>query len=440
MAVGNAINFTRDLATVTIGGNDAQFIYIFLFCMAHFSCNEIKPFLPYSAITLGDFAPLLIASVRTQVVEIHKRLRDAMPNAATIVLDYPILVSGNECPAAQFPPFGNSSLKLSASEQVFLRKVNEDLNTAIEMSTKVVGLHYISVADRFVGHEICSSAPWINGVVVFNPTFNPKASAHPTARGQEEYANAVNDYLARNSVGWPYGYHASGMPRNPPPSVSLQRAATLSVTPSALPAFGDLLVSLQMPPRGCERMQAVILPGSSARLRGGGFLPNEQVSLSIATEGHRVELGSATVGADGRLDVAVNIPFRVRVGSVVSVEALGGGLNGAGRLLLTLAHVASSVTIDTNGDCLAEAKTGKSHPHGSHRGEYDHECDAELSPDGIAEAKELGRGGTRRVESCSHPVVRPCVPSAYQAGDDRRSDRGADRHHAGSRHELSTCR
>src|SRR5262249_36536187 len=153
LAAVNNVDSSRDLITITIGGNDAQFVRIVAFCFIHSHCNDLKPFGAHSDITIGDLFPLWVAVVEARVIEVLSEIRNDTPNAATLILGYPIVVSGKECPAVEVP-FDND-LKLSESEQVFLRSANQQVNTAIAEAAALVGVHFVPVAPHFAGHEVC---------------------------------------------------------------------------------------------------------------------------------------------------------------------------------------------------------------------------------------------------------------------------------------------
>ena len=70
--------------TITIGGNDAQFVKILAFCFAHDSCNTIMPFSPHSDIELGDFFDLLVAVIEARLLALHEEIRTAAPNATVL--------------------------------------------------------------------------------------------------------------------------------------------------------------------------------------------------------------------------------------------------------------------------------------------------------------------------------------------------------------------
>jgi hypothetical protein len=51
LAAVNGVDASRDLVTISIGGNDAQFVPLFEYCLVHTHCNDIKPFGPYLALS-----------------------------------------------------------------------------------------------------------------------------------------------------------------------------------------------------------------------------------------------------------------------------------------------------------------------------------------------------------------------------------------------------
>jgi hypothetical protein len=396
MAIGNAINASRDLVTISIGGNDAQFVPLFGLCMLLPECHEIRPFAPHSSLTLADFAPLLLAYTAVKVADVHLDLSVATPNAATIVVGYPILFSGDECSALQFPPFGSSDVKISASEQVFLRDLNAKVNKVVETSAALAGLHFVSVAERFAGHEICGSqGAWINGVVLFNPTWNPKASVHPTARGQQEYANAINGYLQSIATGWPHGYLPNGMPKNPPSRIVPPAPGRQpSAPPAALPELGDLDIVLTTVPEDCLSARGVVVPGEAVRLRGAGYQAGEHIDVAVIVAGQIRTIGSGLSGTDGSLNITVTIPADATPGTLLGVQALGAGRSGAGRLLFNSVRVESSSVLDGDEDGVPDicdncTKVANADQRDTDRDGYGNVCDGDLDNNGVVNTLDL---------------------------------------------------
>ena len=356
LAAVNHVDSTRDLVTMSIGGNDAYFAWILGFCFAHEACNEIQPFQPFSDIQLGDLFPLLAAVVETKLLDVYAELREATPNAPTLIMEYPLVVGGKECAAAKVP-FADH-LALSESEQAWMRDANRQLNAVIQAATIARGLHFVPVAEHFDGHEVCGRFDdWILGLNLIDRErlWDPKASFHPTARGQYEMARVANAYLESISIGWPFGYHASGLPRNPPPLLPAATAAAAEPT-SPLPSFGELNVSFANAPQACAAVGGTITPGAMVALRGAGFAPNEsiQISLKLVGEANMV-LGDVVADAEGSLDAVIDLPESLNVGAQGALQALGAGPDGVGRLLLALVQVQSSLSVDGDGDGVPDS-------------------------------------------------------------------------------------
>lgn len=356
------VDASRDLVTITIGGNDAQFLALLVLCFAHDSCNTIMPFAPHSSVELGDFFDLLVAIVEARLLALHEEIRMAAPNATILVMGYPQLVSGLECSAAQVPGFPD--LKLSATEQSWMRGATGRLNDAIQVATIARGLHFVPVEDHFSGHEVCGQYDdWVAGLL----PFNPKGSFHPTARGQAEYAKAINAYLESIRVGWPFGYHASGLPVNPPPllggllsspgaQASGGGGVSSSASTSPIPGIGELTVTFSSAPASCDAAQDVIAPNTAMRIQGDGFAASEAVTLKLAIAGDQTyTLGSTAADASGAIDTVVTAPATILPGAMGTVEAVSAGLDGVGYMAFTLVSVQSATTLDTDADGVPDA-------------------------------------------------------------------------------------
>ncbi|MCB1764029.1 MAG: thrombospondin type 3 repeat-containing protein, partial [Gammaproteobacteria bacterium] len=356
LAAVNHVDSTRDLVTMSLGGNDAHFADILMFCFAHEACNEIRPFEPFSDIQLGDLFPLLAAVVEVKLLDVYAELRAATPNAPTLIMEYPQVVGGEECAAAKVP-FADH-LALSESEQAWMRDATRQINAVVQAAAAIRGLHFVPVAEHFDGHEVCGRYDdWILGLNLIDRErlWDPNASFHPTARGQYELARVANSYLESISTGWPFGYHASGLPRNPSPLLPVAQFAGAEPT-SPLPSFGDLNVSFANAPQACAAVGGTITPGAIVVLRGVGFAPNESIQISLKLVGEAsVVLGNVAADDEGGLDAVFDLPESLKVGGQGALQALGAGPDGVGRLLLALVQIQSSLSVDGDGDGVPDS-------------------------------------------------------------------------------------
>jgi lysophospholipase L1-like esterase len=341
----NQVDASRDLVTISVGGNDAQFPSILQFCMAHNACNELRPLDPHSNVELGElmYAVALHAGIRQ--LETFQEIKAATPNAPTIVFGYPILLGGVECPAASVP-FAVDA-KFSTAEQAWMRDINAFMNGVTAQAAALAGVHFVPVADRFEGHGVCGPLDdWING---FLP-FDPYGSFHPTARGQQAYADAGNAYLESIRAGWAPGYFSTGLPRNPPPTILFPEIDLGGAVPANAPAFGELFVELATAPIGCEAARSIIVPAQDARVMGAGFAPLESVAIDLVINDQSSLLATVAADMNGDLDATVSIPSGLAIGLAGNVEATGAGAGGGGLLLIAQVVTVTSISFDADSD------------------------------------------------------------------------------------------
>lgn len=339
----NAVDAGRNLVTISIGGNDAQFVPIIALCLAHADCPRLKPFERITGLTLGQLGEAWLEVVRFRAFTTYRQIRAATPNATVVALGYPILLEGRECPSLMFPPIQNG-LQISAAEQVWLRAYNQRLNNVLSAAAAAAGVHFVSLESAFAGRGICSvTVPWINGIVLL-PS-NHKASFHPNLLGQAAYAAAIKAYLGGKSSGWPLGYFTSGLPRNPLPGIPL-----LEPKGPALPSIDELSVTLPASPESCRNLAQVAVVAEDIKLSGKGFAPGEAVELSLNVGEQRTSLGSARAKNDGSLDIQVKIPAGTPSSRWGFMRAEADGPARAGIILQSAVKLVLSKTADLNGN------------------------------------------------------------------------------------------
>ncbi|MEZ4282133.1 MAG: SGNH/GDSL hydrolase family protein [Myxococcota bacterium] len=345
----NHVDASRDLVTLSIGGNDSKFPQIAQFCMAHNACNELHPFDPHSNVELGELMYAAAIHMGTLQLATFQEIRAATPNAPTIVFGYPILMAGVECPAASVP-FAEDA-KFSAAEQAWMREYNAFVNDVTAQAAALAGVHFVAVADRFAGHEVCGPLDdWINGLM----PLDPYASFHPRLPGVQAYVDAGNAYLESLRTGWAPGYFSTGLPRNPAPTVLFPEIDLGGSVPANAPAFGELFVAIASAPVGCEAARNLLVPDQDARVTGSGFAPSESVSIRLVIDDQSSLLATVTADPSGGLDAVVAIPSGIASDLVAYLEASGAGSGGGGLLLIAQAVTVTSVALDGDGDGIPD--------------------------------------------------------------------------------------
>jgi hypothetical protein len=341
-AISSQINDSNDLITITIGGNDAHFADIIAFCMAHDHCNDLHPFKPYSDIELGELYMLWVPIVKQQIIATLGEIRTKATNATILAMDYPLVMGGNECDRVQI----TSDMKISKSEQAWMRQANSVFNQAVREATAEAGVHSVSVEDHFEGHGVCGDEDdWIFGTW----HFWYKGMFHPNSRGQVEYAKVINAYLESVGTGWNAGYYSNGMPRNPSPLVSTtSQIQTKSL--SGLPNFGSLSVEFDNIADFCGDERIILVPGETYIVNGSGFSANETVQMTFIAGAQTMNLESSNADDQGHLTSTVTIPDTGNAEPYASIEALGAGENGQGLLLMVNLPMTNNLYADGDDD------------------------------------------------------------------------------------------
>jgi lysophospholipase L1-like esterase len=164
------------VVTITIGGNDAGFSSTLVSCVV-FKC--------FWTGQDTDTVAFIEDTLPAKLTSVYRQVKAAAPGARVVVIGYPTLVgswgSSNTCTWLR----GTNRSELAA--------VNGDINAVIQRSARAAGVGYVSLANTFRGHGLCTSDSWLYpiGLNVAGPT----ASAHPNEAGQQAIAGAVYSSL-----------------------------------------------------------------------------------------------------------------------------------------------------------------------------------------------------------------------------------------------------
>jgi lysophospholipase L1-like esterase len=160
--------------TVQVGGNDAGFSNVITTCAQ-----------PAWAADCGaaiDKAQAFIAEkLGGRLDNLYRDIATLSPNARVVVVGYPRLFKGVDC---------NAGTWFSGTEMSRLNQTADQLNAKIRERADAARFAFVDPTSAFVGHAICSDAEWVNGLS--NPT---RESYHPNVKGQQAYADLVDDAL-----------------------------------------------------------------------------------------------------------------------------------------------------------------------------------------------------------------------------------------------------
>ncbi|HEX8159700.1 MAG TPA: SGNH/GDSL hydrolase family protein [Solirubrobacteraceae bacterium] len=163
-----------DWVTYTIGGNDAGFSDVIFECAQPWWSSDCNGAIDGAQAYIKNTLPGRLDLV-------NNKIKSRSPSAKVIVLDYPHLFQGEDCNAGTF---------FSPDEETRLNQTADMLRTQISAAATRAGANFIfrDVIPPFVGHAICDSVEWINGLS--SPT---SESYHPNRSGQSSgYYPAVH--------------------------------------------------------------------------------------------------------------------------------------------------------------------------------------------------------------------------------------------------------
>ncbi|MBI4900102.1 MAG: SGNH/GDSL hydrolase family protein [Actinobacteria bacterium] len=179
-----ALTSSTKVVTLTVGGNDVGFSQLAQCLATAMTIGDptaqalavnacLQPLSDSTA--LGAKVYAMSQGLAASILAIHTQA----PEAQIFVSDYPVILGLNAdgtCPTIPQLPAGVIALVDGANAQ---------LNTtigAVVIATAGAGVPVtlVDVAPSFTGHGVCSTSPLINGFL------------HPSAQGQQVYADAFN--------------------------------------------------------------------------------------------------------------------------------------------------------------------------------------------------------------------------------------------------------
>jgi lysophospholipase L1-like esterase len=167
------------LVTITIGGNDVDFVRALATCYG-------GPFPQRATVACLRQTPDVTRAITQQAGPLRtlfRSIKASAPNARVLVLGYPDFFP-------QRPT--RDCLGFSATSQAWINTEEQVLNSVIQAAALQAGVEFISTYGAFVGHDICSSDPYVNGFPA--PTSN-QLPFHPKPVGQAKLAAVVGEYL-----------------------------------------------------------------------------------------------------------------------------------------------------------------------------------------------------------------------------------------------------
>jgi lysophospholipase L1-like esterase len=176
----SALSSATNYVTISVGGNDAGFSGVLTECAQPgwmSDCNgAIDTAQAYINNTLPGKLSTLYASIRSKA-----------PSAKVVVVGYPRIFNGEDC---------NAFTWFSPSEETRLNATADLINSRTSAQAAAKGFSFANPTSRFVGHAVCDTVEWLNGLS--NPI---SESYHPNKAGHSSgYTPTVSPLLTGAAV------------------------------------------------------------------------------------------------------------------------------------------------------------------------------------------------------------------------------------------------
>ena len=173
----SSLTSTTRWVTITIGGNDAGFSSVITEC-------ALPGWLSNCDGAINNAQSYINNTLPGQLTNVYSAIKSRSPTATVIVLSYPRLFMGVDCNAGTF---------FSGSEMTRLNQTADLLRNVTQARAVAAGANFRfkDAIPPFVGHAVCSSTEWINGLS--NPIGE---SYHPNRTGHSSgYAPMVRNVM-----------------------------------------------------------------------------------------------------------------------------------------------------------------------------------------------------------------------------------------------------
>ncbi|MGG5257850.1 SGNH/GDSL hydrolase family protein [Phycicoccus avicenniae] len=158
-----ALSASTSYVSISIGGNDAGFADVLTECAQPGWMSDCNGAVDGAQAFVNGTLPSRLSSL-------YSSIRAKAPNAKVTVVGYPRIFNGEDC---------NALTWFSPEEEARLNAMADLVNSVTSQRASAAGFSFANPTSRFVGHAVCDSPEWINGLS--NPieeSYHPKKEGH----------------------------------------------------------------------------------------------------------------------------------------------------------------------------------------------------------------------------------------------------------------------
>jgi lysophospholipase L1-like esterase len=176
----SALSASTAYVTITVGGNDAGFSNVLTTCAEPSWASNCNGAIDKAQAYITNTLPGALSTL-------YSAIRSRAPSAKVVVVGYPRIFDGRDC---------NLLTWFSSTEMTRLNATADLLDSKTAAVASAAGFSFANPTSRFLGHAVCDSPEWINGLSSpVSESYHPKISGH-----QYGYLPTVSPLLTGSTV------------------------------------------------------------------------------------------------------------------------------------------------------------------------------------------------------------------------------------------------
>ena len=159
----SALTSATSYVSISVGGNDAGFADVLTECAQPWWSSDCDGAIDTAQAFINTTLP-------GRLNTLYASIRSRSPYAKVVIVGYPRIFNGEDC---------NALTWFSPDEEAQLNSTADLLNSKLSAAASARGFGFANPTSRFIGHAVCDSPEWINGLS--NPiseSYHPKATGH----------------------------------------------------------------------------------------------------------------------------------------------------------------------------------------------------------------------------------------------------------------------
>ena len=176
----SALSSSTAYVSISVGGNDAGFASVLTECALPSWMSNCNGAVNGAQSVIRNTLPGRLATLYAQI-------RSRAPHARVTVVGYPRLFNGKDC---------NAFTWFSSTEESKLNATADLMNSVTATAAGAAGFSFANPTSRFIGHAVCGSPEWINGLSwPITESYHPNRTGHASG-----YTPTVSPYLTGSTV------------------------------------------------------------------------------------------------------------------------------------------------------------------------------------------------------------------------------------------------